>query len=313
MSGTLTTRPRCFTSTFEFCFPNRFNLTIRASLASNLSLYCESYLIFVIHDIPERPTFLENQNWSGGVISSISYINETASVGTVIGNPLLFNDPDLNDSHTFSLQCVDSLVTCPFGIDETGIVSLQHLDYFDYEIKEEWAIRIRVTDSSVLFDEMMLSIHLVDINEPPYFSQPVVYRVGSYPPRLFDTIGVPVTAIDPENNIVEYSLSDSSLFSIDSVGQIRLISLSVNPWMSYNVTVTATDSEGLNGSALVIISFNTNNTSSFVVRPQSYTLAEDHPVNVVILPALSALLWKGCFPARPSDTVPRSLFSAQNI
>ena len=230
---------------------------------------------------------MENQNWSGGVISSISYINETASVGTVIGNPLLFNDPDLNDSHTFSLQCVDSLVTCPFGIDETGIVSLQHLDYFDYEIKEEWAIRIRVTDSSMLFDEMMLSIHLVDINEPPYFSQPVVYRVGSYPPRLFDTIGVPVTATDPENNIVEYSLSDSSLFSIDSVGQIRLISLSVNPWMSYNVTVIATDSEGLNGSSLVIISFNTNNTSSFVVRPQSYTLAEDHPVNVVILPAIS--------------------------
>ena len=41
--------------------------------------------------------FINNQSWSGGTIPTIAYINESASVDTVIGNQLLFTDPDIND------------------------------------------------------------------------------------------------------------------------------------------------------------------------------------------------------------------------
>ena len=243
----------------------------------------------MIHDVPERPMFINNQSWSGGTIPTIAYINESASVNTVIGNQLLFTDPDINDSHTFTLSCIDSLASCPFDINQQGTVYLKDLQNFDYEVRDQWAIRVRVTDSSMLFDEIMLSIHLLDVNEPPHFSQNILYRVGSYPPQLYDLIGIPVTAVDPENNIESYSLSNSTLFSIDSIGQIRLISLAVNPWMSYNVTVTATDSEGLSDSVLVIISFNTDDSKSFEVRNQSYVVAEDHPIRMEVAPALTVL------------------------
>ena len=243
----------------------------------------------MIHDVPERPMFINNQSWSGGTIPTIAYINESASVNTVIGNQLLFTDPDINDSHTFTLSCIDSLASCPFDINQQGTVYLKDLQYFDYEVRDQWPIRVRVTDSSMLFDEIMLSIHLLDVNEPPHFSQNILYRVGSYPPQLYDSIGIPVTAVDPENNIESYSLSNSTLFSIDSIGQIRLISLAVNPWMSYNVTVTATDSEGLSDSVLVIISFNTDDSKSFEVKNQSYVVAEDHPIRMEVAPALTVL------------------------
>ena len=254
-----------------------------------MSLYCETYLIFVIHDVPERPLFIKNQNWSGGIIPTVAYINESASVHTVIGNQLLFTDPDIHDSHAFTLSCIDSTISCPYDINDQGTVYLKDLQYFDYEVKEQWPIRVRVTDSSMLFDEIMLSIHLLDVNEPPHFPQNTLYRIGSYPPQLYDSIGIPVTAVDPENNIVSYSLSNSTLFSIDNIGQIRLISLAVNPWMSYNVTVTATDSEGLIDSTLVIISFNTDDSNSFEVKKESYIVAENHPINISLSPALTAI------------------------
>ena len=274
-------------STFLLFISSRYNFTIHVSLASNMSMYCETFIILVIHDIPERPVFIENQDWSGSCIPTIAYIKESATIGTVIGNQLLFTDPDLNDTHTFSIFCTDFMYTCPFDIYEEGIIYLKNTEYFDFEIKNQWTLRVQVTDSSMLYDEIMLSVHLVDVNEPPHFSQQIVYRVGNYPPQLFASIGVPVTAFDPENNIVSYSLSDSSLFSIDIIGQIRLNSLTINPWMSYNVTVTATDSEGLSDSVLVIITFNMNETNSFGVNTRSYIIQEDHLVNSSILPALT--------------------------
>ena len=263
------------------------NITVHAVLTHNTSLACQAPVVFIIHDIPEKPVLVRGQNWSGETVPTVIHVNESSALLSSIGNRIQFIDPDLNDTHAFSLSCVGSQLACPFAIMDSGQIYLANTDGFDYEQQDQWMIRIRITDSHGLYDEMFVTVNLIDENEPPVFSQQIVYRVGNYPIRLYEAIGNPVVATDPEQNIVEYTITDSSFFVIDQTGQIRLASLLLNPHMSYNVTVRAIDAGGLDDSVLVIISFNTRD-SSLQVNSELFTVPENHTIRVPLRPAISA-------------------------
>ena len=202
-------------------------------------------------------------------------VSEQTTEGTILGSKLRYIDPDVNDMIVYSLSCINSPLPCPFNISQDGFVRLAHSDYFDYEIQPKWILRIVITDSYGLFSEMTLIVNLLDVNEAPFFSQNTLYRVGT----------LPITAQDPENDILIFSIN-SSLFSIDSLGQIRLVDITINPWIIYNTTVTVTDPYGLTDTAFVIISFYGEEVS-FSVKHTMISLLESNPVGSVLLPPVT--------------------------
>ena len=212
-------------------------------------------------------------------------VSEQTTEGTILGSKLRYIDPDVNDTIVYSLSCINSPLPCPFNISQDGFVRLAHSDYFDYEIQPKWILRIVITDSYGLFSEMTLIVNLLDVNEAPFFSQNTLYRVGTLPLVSNEVIGLPITAQDPENDILIFSIN-SSLFSIDSLGQIRLVDITINPWIIYNTTVTVTDPYGLTDTAFVIISFYGEEVS-FSVKHTMISLLESNPVGSVLLPPVT--------------------------
>ena len=255
-------------------------LTVHAALASNSSFFCEAPLIVTVHDVNERPVILNAHDFA------VLNVTEDLPLGAVFGDAIAVSDPDLNDSHFFSLQCLDSTLPCPFNITSEGRIVLSRKESFAHHIKSQWVVRIRVTDDGGLYDELLSTILLIDQNHAPFFSDAVLYRVGHYPLRLFDPVGLPVTATDYDMDELAYSITNSTAFEIDAMGQIRVLDASLNPYQSYTLIVEATDPLGLIASVVVVVSFDTYE-SSLSIEDASYSILENSPVGTVLLPPLS--------------------------
>ena len=264
---------------YETTPDHQIQLTARAALAANSSFFCEAQLFVVVHDVNERPIIVNKQEFS------LLNVTEDLSVGSVIGSAVVVWDADLNDTHSFSLHCLDSALACPFNISADGRVVLRSKKFFAYHIKSQWVVRIRVTDNGGLYDELLSSIVLMDQNHAPFFSAAVLYRVGCYPLRAFDPVGLPVSATDYDMDELSYSILNSTAFDIDSTGQIRVLDASINPYLSYSLTIEASDPLGLNASVVVVVSFDTHE-SSLVIDDASYSILENSTVGTILLPPL---------------------------
>ena len=274
-------------ATYSFCYHimSRIILPVHVEKLINNTYCCDSFIHLQILDIPEKPIFDPSNNWSQSEKKNVISVSEQTTEGTILGSKLRYIDPDVNDMIVYSLSCINSPLPCPFNISQDGFVRLAHSDYFDYEIQPKWILRIVITDSYGLFSEMTLIVNLLDVNEAPFFSQNTLYRVGTLPLVSNEVIGLPITAQDPENDILIFSIN-SSLFSIDSLGQIRLVDITINPWIIYNTTVTVTDPYGLTDTAFVIISFYGEEVS-FSVKHTMISLLESNPVGSVLLPPVT--------------------------
>ena len=270
---------------YETTPSHSIHIPVRATNINNWALYCEAQLTITIHDLPEAPLFDVSNNWSGTETPNRIQVNETLSPPSAIGNPLSFTDPDIADSHTFSLECLYAS-DCPFAIDEHGQVYLNNTHGFDYEQTPQWILHVQVIDSTQLVDAIALVIQVMDVNEPPSFSSQIAYRVGSYPCFVNDPIGFPVTATDPENNIVSYTIDDLTYFYVDNNGQIYLKNENINPYAEYQVLLTAVDAGGLEESITVIISF-TMGSVSFEIPSITYSIPETTPIGSLLQPSLS--------------------------
>lgn len=94
----------------------------------------------------------------------VTTIAENAASGTTVGT-LSATDPDVGDTHTFSLACtVPGADDASFGINGA---SLQTAAVFDYESRTQYAICVQATDAyGATYDENF-TIDVTDENEPP--------------------------------------------------------------------------------------------------------------------------------------------------
>ena len=269
---------------YETTLNHTISAPILVSKVVNSSLVCNSFVHIQILDIPEPPRFVETDNWSGSNRSQVLSIPETVPVHTLLGNRLNYTDPDLDDPVVYSLRCLNALSSCPFTITSQGFVEVAVGGVIDYETRDKWILETTVTDSYGLSDSLKLIVLIENVNEEPSFSQTTVYRVGSLPLSPIEPIGMPVLATDPEGDSLVYAI-DSSFFSIDNLGQIRLIDTTINPSITYNVTVLASDPHGLSCSVFVIISFSGDHPL-FSVQHTVLSIPESSPSGTILLPGV---------------------------
>ena len=166
-----------------------------------------------------------------------------------IGNPVDAEDRD-NDNLTYILEGFDAN---SFTIDEdTG--QLKTNAPLDHETKDTYSVMVKAVDGQGGSDSISVNINVTDVNEPPEFSGNLgVHSVPENTGPGVD-IGAPVTATDPEDDTLTYSLDSAGaqIFAINaSTGQLQTkAALDYETARTHSVTVYVSDrKDDANGNA----------------------------------------------------------------
>ena len=202
-----------------------------------------------VTDVDENraPSFAE------GTSTTRSVAENTAS-DTNIGSAVAATDPD-DDTLTYTLSGADA---ASFSINGTN-GQLQTKAALDYETKISYTVTITVSDSQ-LTDSIDVTINVTDVDEnrAPSFAEGTSTTRAVAENTAADTnIGDPVSATDPDNDTLTYTLggADAESFRIDNTnGQLRTdAALDYETKPSYSVTVSVSDGNGSSQSITVTI------------------------------------------------------------
>jgi hypothetical protein len=138
---------------FDFETKNSYTIRIRTD-DGNGGTFEEQFTI-TITNANDAPTDIALSN---------SSVDENEPVGTAVGT-LSATDQDAGDTHTFSLVAgAGDTDNASFQIDGT---TLKTNAVFNYEVKNSYSIRVRVTDSGSATFEEVFTITINDVNDPP--------------------------------------------------------------------------------------------------------------------------------------------------
>ena len=203
-----------------------------------------------VTDVNEKPEF-------DGTTTTREVAENTAA-NTDFGDPVEATDEDDGDILTYSLGGTDG---SSFDID-TSTGQLKTRVALDKETKSSYTVTVSVHDGldaaggadTTVDDTITVTINITDVNEPPQFpSTENGARSVAENTAANQDIGTPVTANDPENDDLTYSLggTDAADFDIDtSTGQLKTKSgLDKETKSSYSVTVSVKDGKNDDGIA----------------------------------------------------------------
>ncbi|MBC6410875.1 MAG: VCBS repeat-containing protein, partial [Ekhidna sp.] len=166
--------------------------------------------------------------------------DENIAPGTEVGR-FPATDPD-GGSVTYSLTGDNNT---DFSIDANGVVTVGDSG-LDYETTSSYTLTVIAADDGTppATAERTFSITVNNVNEAPAFANSsVTFRIAE-DANVNATVGNPVTATDPDEDGVTYTLSGTNHkdFSIDENGQITVAKpLDYETTSSYSLTVTAAD------------------------------------------------------------------------
>ena len=138
---------------FDFETKSSYSVRIRITDAGGLTF--EKVFTISVTDVNEAPTALALSNAS---------VLENAASGTAVGT-LAGTDADAGDTHTYTLVSgTGSTDNASFTITGT---TLSTAAVFNFEAKNSYAVRVRVTDAGGLTFERAFTISVTDVNEAP--------------------------------------------------------------------------------------------------------------------------------------------------
>lgn len=139
----------------SFDFETRTTYSLRLRVTDKGGLSFEKEFVITVADVNEAPTALALSNAS---------VLENAASGTAVGT-LAGTDADAGDTHTYTLVSgTGSTDNASFTITGT---TLSTAAVFNFEAKNSYAVRVRVTDAGGLSFERAFTISVTDVNEAP--------------------------------------------------------------------------------------------------------------------------------------------------
>ncbi len=217
-------------------------------------------------------------------------IAENTGSGVDIGAPVSASDAD-NDSLTYTLGGTDA---ASFEINSTN-GQLRTKGALDYETKRTYSVTVTASDGK-LSDSITVTINVTDVDEnnAPVFASANTTRSVAENTGSGVNIGNAVSATDPDNDDLTYTLggTDAASFEINSTnGQLRTKdALDYETKRTYSVTVTASDGK-LSDSITVTINVtdvDENRSPVFASASTTRSVAENTGSGVNIGNAVSA-------------------------
>ena len=178
-------------------------------------------------------------------------IPENSPVSAAVGTPVWAFDPDIlsREQLLFSLS---SSPSHPFRVDSCGgQIRLGVESSLDFERQNQYSVIVRVTDNEGLRDSVTLTILIVDLNEPPSFSNP------AWSVSMEETGWITKAAhIREEEGIV---VLDNGLARVCFTEYLK------TTWPSREtVRIIGTGVPGLNGYAIILSTPPPSNTSFYI-------------------------------------------------
>ncbi len=205
----------------------------------------------------EAPVFTDGS-------STTRSIAENSPSGMNIGGPVSATDVD-SDTLTYSLGGTDA---ASFGIDSsTG--QLQTSAVLDYETRSSYSVTVTADDGTGSSATITVTINVTDGNDAPVFTEgssttrSVHRKIPG--PLVYLDVGSPVTATDPNDDSITYSLSgtDTHVFSINqSTGQLRTLTNFFGAITRNTFSVEVIASDGLLSSS-IDVTINIDNDPTF--------------------------------------------------
>ncbi|MFN7803055.1 MAG: ELWxxDGT repeat protein, partial [Planctomycetaceae bacterium] len=216
-------------ASFDFENQRSYSILVRTTDQGGLSF--EKHVTITVNNVNETPT---------NITLSATAIAENEAIGTAVGS-LSTTDPDAANTFTYTLvSATGSTDNGSFTIDGG---TLKTNAVFDFETKNNYAIRLRTTDQGGLFFEKEFTITVTDGNDVPTavsLSNVVsVLLTGANTSSAIRLADVVVTDDGLGTNTLGVSGADASVFEIVA-GQLRLKAgtvLNYATQKSYSVTV----------------------------------------------------------------------------
>lgn len=226
-------------------------------------------------------------------------VAENQPTGTAVGT-LTAVDLNVDDTHTFALVAgAGSADNASFSIVTN---QLKTAAIFDFEGRNSYQIRVRATDPGGLYVEKVLTIVILDINEPPQArchdvmvtagsggtANPSIDN-GSSDPDAGDAIALSLSPPGPYpsgSNVVKLTVTDKSGLS-DSCSAIVIVSDSTPPVLVCPATLRLEAAAGqctapLNYAAVVAASDNCDPAPAITSVPPAGTQLPVGVTNVVV-------------------------------
>ena len=185
-------------------------------------------------------------------------VAENTAAGENIGTPVAATDADTNDTLIYTLSGDPDAAA--FSIVSTS-GQLQTSAALDYETKSSYSVTVSVSDGNGSSDSIAVTISVTDVDEnraPTFTGSSITFSIADIADAsVGDSIGIPITATDLDDDTLEYSLSgdDASKFSIDSSsGQLKITQTFIDDTStSYSIKVITTDPDGATAEISVTI------------------------------------------------------------
>ena len=258
-----------------------YNLTIRGSF--NNEYYSEKTITVQVIDQNDNPPETTPTNLT-------FQLSENSSTLTEIAFDLGFHDADSGINAIIKTAVIlDSIANEYFQINTSGEVTLKQK--LDRETKEVYQFEIIVTDSGTppLYSTYIITVFITDDNDnSPVFSHQT-YEFTISAPVLVNEPLVSVLATDndegPNAEITYTLLSGSEKFYIESQTGRLGIHDNFNLESVYTLLVKASDTGGLNDTAMILITIRYCSFNSLAFQPAVHTvyIPEDSPINSKII------------------------------
>ena len=216
--------------------------TAAVSVSDGVTTTSSTAISFVFSNLNDPPV----------ILPATFTVPENSPNGHVVGQ-VLWSDPDLGDTHTFSIQPGPSRAL--FSIDAvTGEISIADGSGLSFETASSHDLLVQVSDSSGAISQATIHVNLLNVNEVPVaLGFPPVSSTEDGPVLTLDlTTGFS----DPESAQLSFqivSMTNPSLFSsvqITPTGVLELMG-AADANGSCLITVRATDPFGLSATTTI--------------------------------------------------------------
>jgi hypothetical protein len=261
-------------ATFNFEATNSYTISVLTTDSGDESIVTN--FTINVTDVNEVPT---------GINLSNNSIAENAAISTTIGTFSVV-DPDTSGSYTYTL------VSGTGSTDNGSFVIvgsiLKNNAIFNFEVKDSYSIRVRVTDNGGLFFEKQFTINVSDVNEAPTNinlsnntvaeNQPSGTTVGTFTPVDPDTTGSYTFTL-----VSGAGSTDNGSFNIIS-GNTLVTAASFNFEVkdSYSIRVRVTDNGGLHFEKQFTINVSDVNEAPTDIGLSNNTVAENQPSGTTV-------------------------------